>query len=147
MAAASQKGEKPCRVCGDFKTWQRQQKSKKPDDAKDCPADREQLGRATWTFLHTMAAYYPEQPSVAEQEEMKAFMTNFSKFYPCQDCAEHLRGRMKVNPIKVANQNELSHWMCEIHNDINELLGKKLFDCSKVNERWRDGWKDGSCDL
>ena len=54
---------------------------------------------------------------------------------------------MKVNPVKVTNQNELSQWMCEIHNDINQLLGKKLFDCSKVNERWKDGWKDGSCDL
>ena len=55
--------------------------------------------------------------------------------------------RMKESPVKVANQKELSQWMCDIHNDINKLLGKKLFDCSHVDERWRDGWKDGSCDL
>ena len=38
-ASASQKDEKPCRVCGDFKTWKRQQsqqKSKKSDGAKVC---------------------------------------------------------------------------------------------------------------
>ena len=55
--------------------------------------------------------------------------------------------RMKDNPVRVTSQRELSQWMCEIHNDVNKLLGKKLFDCSKVNERWKDGWKDGSCDL
>ena len=26
------------------------------------------------------------------------------------------------------------------------ILGKPEFDCSKVFQRWRDGWADGSCD-
>ncbi|GAV98642.1 mitochondrial FAD-linked sulfhydryl oxidase ERV1 [Lentinula edodes] len=25
----------------------------------NCPPDSEELGHATWTFLHTTAAYYP----------------------------------------------------------------------------------------
>lgn len=54
--------------------------------------------------------------------------------------------RLKSHPPKVENREEFSHWMCEMHNEVNERLGKKLFDCSKVDERWRDGWKDGSCD-
>ncbi|PNH04056.1 CCR4-NOT transcription complex subunit 1 [Tetrabaena socialis] len=29
---------------------------------------------------------------------------------------------------------------------VNELLGKPLFDCSRIAERWREGPKDGSCD-
>lgn len=38
-ASALQKDEKPCRVCGDFKTWQWQQnrqKLKKLDEVKVC---------------------------------------------------------------------------------------------------------------
>ena len=60
---------------------------------KSCPADREELGRATWTFLHTTAAYYPDQPSQKQQDEMAQFMATFSHLYPCEDCAEHMQTR------------------------------------------------------
>ena len=39
-----------------------------------------------------------------------------------------------------------SRWMCELHNEVNQRLDKRTFDCSKVDERWLEGWKDGSCD-
>ena len=60
-------------------------------DMRECPVDREQLGRATWTFLHTTAAYYPNEATTSQQQEMKQFISALSKFYPCDDCADHLR--------------------------------------------------------
>lgn len=54
--------------------------------------------------------------------------------------------RLKESPIQIDNQEKLSQWLCRIHNKVNIKLGKAEFDCSKVNERWRDGWLDGSCD-
>lgn len=54
--------------------------------------------------------------------------------------------RLIVDPPKTNSQNELSQWLCNLHNKINVKIGKEKFDCSKVNERWRDGWADGSCD-
>lgn len=34
-----------------------------PDDALPCPPDYTDLGNSAWAFLHTVASYYPEQPT------------------------------------------------------------------------------------
>lgn len=62
------------------------------DAAKQgCPADSVALGRGSWRLLHTMAAYYPAEPSAQQRQDMQSFITLFSKFYPCAPCAEDFR--------------------------------------------------------
>ncbi|XP_050300993.1 FAD-linked sulfhydryl oxidase ALR [Anthonomus grandis grandis] len=112
----------------------------------DCPLDKDELGNKSWGLLHTMAANYPVQPSQAQKTDMKTFFNVFAKFYPCHYCAEDLREELKIDPPKVDSQEALSQWLCRLHNKVNVKIGKEVFDCSKVNERWRDGWLDGSCD-
>ncbi|CAG8085109.1 unnamed protein product [Penicillium olsonii] len=116
----------------------------------DCPPDVEQLGRSTWTLLHSMAATYPEKASTEHQNNMQGFLKFFSKLYPCWVCADdfqtwmaHPSGR---NQPKLGSRKEFGWWMCEAHNEVNRKLGKKEFDCRFWEERWRSGWKDGRCD-
>lgn len=112
----------------------------------DCPPDVEQLGRSTWTLLHSMTANYPERPSMTQQMETKQFISLFGKMYPCWVCADDFRSWMKDgNEPRVSNRDEFGKWMCEAHNAVNVKLGKKEFDCNKWEERWRTGWKDGRC--
>lgn len=114
---------------------------------KDCPPDSEELGKATWTFLHTMAATYPDTPSSNQQSDMKTFLGIFSKIYPCWYCAEDFQKWMKNgNEPKVQSKEELSNWLCDAHNEVNVKLGKPTFDCKQWRQRWKDGWKDGRCD-
>lgn len=98
-----------CRACSDFKSWASQQMSQPVDqkhqtkthptpaqdnsstEHKECPLFLDELGRSTWGFLHTMAAYYPDSPSHSQQQDMKKFLGIFSNIFPCDDCATHLR--------------------------------------------------------
>ena len=114
----------------------------------NCPADAEQLGRATWTFLHTTAAYYPEKPTPTQRANMLMLLRSLPVLYPCTTCADDFGEDLKRNPPDVSGRLGLSRWLCERHNEVNEKLGKEKFDCriEKVDERWKDGPADGSCD-
>ncbi|VDL73231.1 unnamed protein product [Nippostrongylus brasiliensis] len=156
---------KPCRACISVDQLMKQakefvKKAKATDEGvdssassdtssfshSDCPVDKDQLGRSTWDLLHTMTVYYPETPSEEHKKAASSFMDSLSKTYPCDFCAKDLRENLKKDPPKVATRKEFALWMCQLHNKVNKKTGKPEFDCSKVFERWKDGWKDGSCD-
>lgn len=169
---------KPCKICTAFRHWKPptdSSKSKAQQNATatgsvfstlaygtaqsqaasvedtrpaHCPPDVEQLGRSTWTFLHTTAAYYPEKPTPNQRANMLNLVHSLPTLYPCSHCASHLGEVMKAHPPDVSGRVGLSRWFCERHNEVNERLGKDQFNCAiqKLDERWKDGPVDGSCD-
>ena len=148
--------EKPCKACVDFKDWLKQgtttDLNQKPvleqqiSINADCPLMRDDLGRASWSLLHTMAAYYPNKPKTEEQETMNQFIHSFSKLFPCPECRADFQEEIVQSPPDLSSRLGLSTWMCQQHNTVNRKLGKPEFDCRRVLERWRDGPSDGRCD-
>lgn len=148
--------EKPCKACVDFKDWLKHgtttHDEKKPiadqhiSINSPCPLMRDDLGRASWSLLHTMAAYYPREPKKEEQQTMNEFIDSFSKLFPCPECRSDFQEEIVKSPPDVSSRLTISTWMCEQHNIVNRKLGKPEFDCKQVLERWKDGPKDGSCD-
>ena len=126
----------------------RLQEPEEPVRPANCPPDVEELGRATWTFLHTTAAYFPEKPTQSQRVNMLSLLRALPVLYPCSTCAQHLGENMKTRPPDVSGRAGLSRWLCEQHNEVNERLGKERFECTveKLDERWKDGPSDGSCD-
>ncbi|KAI8970129.1 ERV/ALR sulfhydryl oxidase domain-containing protein [Mycotypha africana] len=104
----------------------------------NCPADAVTLGRAAWVMLHTTAAYYPDRPAPSQMDSMRAFMKSFFENYPC--LGEDLKREMEEEPIRVGSRRKLSDWLCRQHNKVNAKLGKPMFDCSKVFDRWLQGY-------
>ena len=115
---------------------------------KDCPPDVEELGRATWTFLHSLAATYPDVASPAEQKQMSSFLSIFSNVYPCWHCAADFRDWVSKpeNKPQLNGKDAFGNWLCIAHNEVNTKLGKPEFDCKTWKNRWVDGWPDGRCD-
>lgn len=109
------------------------------DDASPEPVTRESLGRATWTFLHTLAASQPATASPASAARLSRFVTDFTHVYPCRPCAASLRAIVARSPpdaAAAAGGAAFAGWMCRVHNEVNAEIGKEAFDCAKVAERW-----------
>jgi len=58
---------------------------------EDCPLDKVRLGVSTWGLLHTMAAFYSDNPTDTEKRDMKTFFEVLSRLYPCEYCAQDFR--------------------------------------------------------
>jgi hypothetical protein len=106
---------------------------------KEVPPDIIELGHAGWTLLHSMAAYYPEQPSTEKREEVRSFLKSFANVYPCHHCATDFQRYIRREPPTLGNRREFSLWACRAHNHVNKRLGKPEFPCERVDERWRLG--------
>ena len=117
-----------CKSKSDFfkKMVQRNKTQSPKSEHHACPADREELGRHTWTLLHTICAYFPERPNEEEQKRAENFVSLLAHFYPCKHCAAHMREYMEVHPLKAISRTALSTWMCQFHNEVNELTGSMV---------------------
>mmetsp|Transcript_34462 Transcript_34462/g.89259 ORF Transcript_34462/g.89259 Transcript_34462/m.89259 type:complete len:143 (-) Transcript_34462:1992-2420(-) len=104
-----------------------------------CPLNRDELGWAAWSYLHSVAAFYPAKPSEEEKETMRGFMKGVAQFYPCKICRDDFVEEMEKDPPNVDSRASLSMWVCRQHNVVNEKLGKKTFPCelSSLMARWR----------
>ena len=144
---------KPCRACSSklaFGAALRNVTKRSP-----CPPDVEELGHSTWTFLHSAAAYYPDAPTSVQRHSMRALLDALPHVYPCSVCAEDLR---RVYATSLANEAQreravqdgpsLRTWLCELHNSVNERLGKPIWDCSdaaRLAHRWFEPPDDSDC--
>ncbi|KAG0458532.1 hypothetical protein HPP92_023303 [Vanilla planifolia] len=112
------------------------------------PITKEELGRATWILLHTVAAQFPDHPTRQQRQDAKELMSILSRLYPCKECADHFKEVLKANPVQAGSQDEFSQWLCHVHNVVNRSLGKRIFPCHRVNARWgKLDCPDHSCDV
>ncbi|XP_028780588.1 FAD-linked sulfhydryl oxidase ERV1 isoform X3 [Neltuma alba] len=99
------------------------------------PVTKEELGRATWTFLHTLAAQtsqqrglfsqYPDNPTRQQKKDVKELMGILSRMYPCKECADHFKEVLRANPVQAGSQAEFSQWLCHVHNVVNRRNSKR----------------------
>ncbi|EEH35085.2 FAD-linked sulfhydryl oxidase ALR [Paracoccidioides lutzii Pb01] len=93
-----------------------------------------ELGRAAWKVFHTMMAQFPDKPSSEQQETLRSYIFLFSRLYPCGECASHFQTHLAKFPPQVSSRSSAAAWACHVHNEVNKMLHKDIFDCSKIGD-------------
>lgn len=110
--------------------------------ATDTPFTRAELGHATWKFLHTMMARFPDKPTKEDRMALETFMHLFARLYPCGQCAAHFRKLLAQYPPQTSSRNAAAGWLCFAHNIVNERVHKPLFDCENIGDFYDCGCGD-----
>ncbi|RSL40588.1 hypothetical protein CEP53_013271 [Fusarium sp. AF-6] len=101
-----------------------------------------ELGHATWKFLHTMMARFPDKPTKEDRMALETFMHLFARLYPCGQCAAHFQKVLAKYPPQTSSRNAAAGWLCFAHNIVNERVHKPLFDCEKIGDFYDCGCGD-----
>ena len=87
-----------------------------------------------WKYLHSVAHGYPEFPAEYDslhknpigntESNYKMFFTLVGKTLPCRLCRESYVEFVSENPVRTESRQELTRWLWEIHNKVNDKLGR-----------------------
>ena len=113
-------------------------------NAQHNPPDIKELGRSSWTLLHSIAANH-DGDGQDKTGDMSTFLQLFAKFYPCKECSDHMKRYLQAHPPDTRNKHTLQNWCCQFHNDVNRKLGKPLWNCNETTTRWGNGDVCTSC--
>lgn len=85
-------------------------------------------GSKFWFTMHTVAYFYPDEPTVDEMAHAKNFYESLRSLLPCPGCAQHYGELLRKHPIDehVKYRMSLITWVNMIHNEVNRRLGKKI---------------------
>lgn len=103
---------------------------------------KEELGRASWKYFHTLLARFPDEPSKEEKDKLKSFIYLYAELYPCGECSYHFMKMLKKYPPQVSSRTAVALWGCHIHNFVNQHLNKSQYDCSTILEDYDCGCGD-----
>ena len=93
-------------------------------------------GPSAWKFLETVAFGYPENPTSEEQHAVINFLNALEYVLPCEKCKIHFSQNLKNKPVDALNRDTLSRWVVDMHNIVNESLGKDKVTYESVSEKY-----------
>ncbi len=79
-----------------------------------------------WHTIHIVALGYSNNPSYAQKRAAKEFYESLVHLIPCPVCREHLTTNLQRLPLTphLDRRDDLFKWTVELHNMVNESLGK-----------------------
>ena len=94
----------------------------------------EELGVHTWTVLHSVAAAYANYPNETEKRNVERVFNGLMHVYPSRNTV--MKEIVEDTPLEHGSREELVYYLCDIHNQMNKVLGKKRFPCKNAFDIW-----------
>jgi hypothetical protein len=87
-----------------------------------------------WHTIHIVALGYPQAPAYSDKKAAKEFFESLQHLIPCPICRQHYVSHLVKMPIgpSLDNRKDLFRWTIELHNDVNEMLGKRRYTETEI---------------
>lgn len=86
-----------------------------------------------------MTLRFPDEPTPTQRATLLSFFNSFALLYPCGDCANHFQQLLAKHPPQTSSRMGAALWLCSMHNEVNQRLGKDEFPCDKLDETYDCG--------
>lgn len=95
-------------------------------------------GSSGWSFLHYTALAYPDNPTKKDKINYKIFFYSLQNTLPCLKCALNYRQNIREIPIdkSLNSREDLFKWTVDIHNMVNNELGKENYTYEKAYNKY-----------
>ncbi len=92
-----------------------------------------------WFTIHTITLSYPDKPTYENKRHFNDFFIGLQNVIPCPKCQEHYKKHLTNNPISTAldSKEHLVLWLFNLHNMVNESLGKSIMKFEDFQEKYR----------
>lgn len=91
----------------------------------------EKFGPYFWGALHLACL------GDADPQAIRTFVDTFSFVIPCAGCRVHFADVLKTHPVPQTDDSiELFNWSVDVHNIVNERIGKKTMDYEEAYKTW-----------
>ena len=51
-------------------------------------------------------------------------------FFPCKMCGHHFIQMLNDNPVNATSRQDLTMYLCNLHNNVNLRLNKEIYNCT-----------------
>lgn len=89
-------------------------------------------GPQAWASIHSYAVTYPIKPTSANKTHAKRWYRGMVSKLPCGDCSKKYKALIECALPLVSDDlescNALFEWTVKLHNMVNVLLHKPVFD-------------------
>jgi hypothetical protein len=91
-------------------------------------------GPLLWDVLHGIGPMSGQIPSLRKDSERECIwlLNHLEYIIPCKECIDHLIQFKRKNPVPKSYTN-IGEWVCNLHNSVNEKLGKKILQYNNIN--------------